>query len=89
MFNGDHVGTPATTEYLADCYGEEPPKLIVCGHIHEAGPLGKNPEEVKGLDNFGRSNKTYIVNPGNLGRFELVDMPTLQTVMQFDFFQLL
>jgi len=84
LFDGSNVGTPATTRYIH----EESPKLVLSGHIHEAGPLGNNPHGVKGLASYENPNngrKTIVVNPGNLGRFELLKFPSLETEMNFPF----
>ena len=83
MFNGRNVGTFATTQYMQ----QNEPKLIMSGHIHEAGPNGNNPRGVAGiatLEHPSTGNKTIIVNPGNLGRFELLNQHTLETEMDFD-----
>ncbi len=84
MFNGQNVGTPATTKYIL----ESAPKLVLSGHIHEAGPNGNNPQGVKGISKYQnpRNNKsTFVLNPGNLGQFELIDPQTLNSVRKFDF----
>ncbi|MBU0894150.1 MAG: metallophosphoesterase family protein [Nanoarchaeota archaeon] len=78
MFNGQNVGTPATTKYIM----ENNPKLVCGGHIHEAGPNGNNPSGVKSIAKY---SNTIIVNPGNLGRFELLHFPSLETNMKFDY----
>jgi len=78
MFNGQNVGSPALTKHIQD----SSPKLVMCGHIHEAGPLGGNPHEVKGM---AMKDGTVVVNPGNLGRFELVNFPSLETARSFDY----
>lgn len=80
MFNGQNVGTPAITQYATQ--SQTPPKLVVSGHIHEAGPLAGNP---KGRNGVLRSRGVTVINPGNLGRFELVNFPELTTKMKFDF----
>lgn len=81
MYNGQNVGTPATVAYIA----HQQPKLILSGHIHEAGPNGNNPAGVKGITGCETAGKrTIVVNPGNLGRFDLMRMPTLETTMSFD-----
>ncbi|MBI4150640.1 metallophosphoesterase family protein [Candidatus Woesearchaeota archaeon] len=49
MFNGENVGTPATTKYIIE---RGLAKLVVSGHIHEAGPLGANPHGVRGLSGY-------------------------------------
>ncbi len=84
MFNGQNVGTPATTQYILD----NSPKLVLSGHIHESGPLGNNPSGVKGVrvyQNPKTGEDTLILNPGNLGRFELIDSRTLEPIRQFDY----
>lgn len=83
MFNGQNVGTPAVTQYIL----RHSPKLVLGGHIHEAGPHGKNPKGVRGLAVYENPNgkRTVVVNPGNLGRFELLTFPELQTRMRFDY----
>ena len=78
MFNGQNVGTPATTQYIQ----ENSPKIVLAGHIHEAGPLGNNPNGVQGI---AQSGSSIIVNPGNLGRFGLLDGMSLEPTMQFDY----
>jgi len=86
MFNGDKVGTPAATKYVV----ENKPDLVLCGHIHESGPygpMGANPERSGGLAVLSHAGdmRTYVVNPGNLGRFEIVDPRTLAAVKAFPF----
>jgi Icc-related predicted phosphoesterase len=81
MFNGENVGTPAITQYLF----ESTPKLILSGHIHEAGPLGNNPHGVKGVRVYENGEKIIAINPGNLGRFELLNFPSLETSMIFPY----
>ncbi len=84
MFNGQHVGTPATAQYIT----ENNPKLILSGHIHEAGPHGNNPKSVRGISGYQNptSRKTSIVvNPGNLGRFEVIHPLSLQSIQMFDY----
>ncbi|MFC1686209.1 metallophosphoesterase [Nanoarchaeota archaeon] len=84
MFNGENVGTPATTKYIA----EEGPKLILSGHIHEAGPNGGNQKDVYGISGYENDETgklTVVLNPGNLGRFELLDPRSLEHSMQFDY----
>ena len=68
MFNRDNVGTPAITQYIVD-HG---PKLVLSGHIHEAGPNGNNPHNVKGISGYKNPHTgktTIVVNPGNVGRY--------------------
>lgn len=84
MFNGEHVGSKAATRYISDAS----PKLVLCGHIHEAGPFGNNPEGERGVcvhTHPSNGKKTVVVNPGNLGRFELVDFPSLKTARTFPY----
>jgi len=82
MFNGVNVGSPAAMRHIV----ERQPKLVLCGHIHEAGPYGNNPNGVKGLGHFEHEGeRSVVVNSGNLGRFELVDVPSLEAKMQFPF----
>lgn len=81
MFNGKNAGEIRLTRYIY----KYNPKLVLCGHIHEAGPDGGKPNKVKGIAGFKSPNngkKTYVVNPGNLGRFEAVHPRTLETMMQ-------
>ncbi|NQU78616.1 metallophosphoesterase [Candidatus Woesearchaeota archaeon] len=77
MFNGANVGSPSLRQYIR----EHQPKLVICGHIHEAGPLGNNPNGVKGI---AKEGDTYVVNPGNLGIFQLLNPQTLKPVQSFD-----
>ncbi len=84
MYDGRNVGTPAVKTYLTDKMKEnkgEEPKLVIAGHIHEAGPTGKNPNGVKGVQRFGN---TVIVNPGNVGRFGLFEFGTLKPIIPMD-----
>jgi Icc-related predicted phosphoesterase len=85
MHNGKNVGTPTTTNYFKSKPGL---KLVISGHIHEAGPNGNNPNSRKGV--FGYENKskgirTVVINPGNLGRFDLLNPQTLETAKAFDY----
>lgn len=82
MFNGANVGTEATTEYIR----MHSPKLVLSGHIHESGPNAKNPRGVDGVSTYVNPEtnaKTVILNPGNLGRFELINHQTLDAYMKF------
>lgn len=82
LFDGKNVGSKAAAQYIF----ERTPKLVIAGHIHEAGPLGNNPAKVKGMKGIRKGEKkTLVINPGNLGRFELVKMPSLETQMRFPF----
>ena len=81
--NGENAGTPATTKYIV----EHGPKLILSGHIHEAGPNGNNPNGVRGisgLNNSKMNTKTLVLNPGNLGRFELLHPQTLDSLLPIE-----
>jgi Icc-related predicted phosphoesterase len=84
MFNGVHVGTPTMTKYIQENDGL---RLVISGHIHEAGPSGGNPNRVRGVSGVERvsGERTIVVNPGNLGRFGLLDANTLDPVREFDF----
>jgi Icc-related predicted phosphoesterase len=84
MFNGQHVGTPTSTKYMQHNDGL---KLILSGHIHEAGPNGNNPNGVRGIARIERESGegTIIINPGNLGRFDLIDSRTLENARTFDY----
>ena len=84
LYDGRNVGTPAAKIYIINKMKEdkgEEPKLVIAGHIHEAGPTGKNPNGVKGVKRFGN---TVIVNPGNVGRFGLFEFGTLKPVIPMD-----
>ncbi len=84
MYNGKNVGTPTSRKYLEE---NNKLKLVVSGHIHEAGPNGNNPNGVRGVRAFRREDGSicYIVNPGNLGRFEMMNPETLETERQFPY----
>ncbi|RMD46211.1 hypothetical protein D6829_00060 [Candidatus Pacearchaeota archaeon] len=84
MFNGQHVGTPTTTRYMQE---NNNLKLVLSGHIHEAGPNGNNPNGVRGISGIKREDgsKVIVVNPGNLGRFELMNPRTLEPTIKFDY----
>lgn len=84
MFNGQHVGTPTTTRYMQQNEGL---KLVLSGHIHEAGPNANNPNQVNGIASIQRPSGevTFVVNPGNLGRFEILNFRTLDPEMKFDY----
>lgn len=83
-YAGDNIGTPASFKYIT----EQGPKLILSGHVHEAGPNGNNPNKVKGvagIKNPKTGKTTIVINPGNLGRFELVHHLTLEPQRKFDY----
>lgn len=84
MFNGEHVGTPTTTQYIQQNDGL---KLVLSGHIHEAGPNANNPNGVNGISGIdkGDGDRTIVINPGNLGRFGLLNPQTLEPVREFDY----
>ncbi len=83
MFNGERSGSKEITKYIL----EEQPQLILSGHVHESGPLGNNPKNIKGISRYTHKTgkTTHAINPGNLGRFEMVDFPSLQTKIEFPF----
>jgi len=85
MYNGKNAGTPATTKYIVENGGI---KLVLSGHIHEAGPNANNPDGIFGLAQAKRSQNgevITVINPGNLGRFELIHPRTLDTIRTFDY----
>ena len=84
MFNGQHVGTRTSRNYIEQSEGL---KLVLSGHIHEAGPNGNNPAGVKGISGIdkGNGNRTIVINPGNLGIFGILNPRTLDPVKEFDY----
>ncbi len=84
MFDGQHVGTPTSRRYIEQAEGL---KLVLSGHIHEAGPNGNNPGGVKGISGIdkGNGNRTVVINPGNLGRFGILNPQTLDPAREFDY----
>ena len=84
MFNGQHVGTPTSREYIKSARAL---KLVLSGHIHEAGPNGNNPNGVKGIAGVekGDGSMALVINPGNLGRFGILNPQTLDPVREFDY----
>lgn len=84
MFDGKHVGTPTSRAYIEESSGL---KLVLSGHIHEAGPTANNPKKVRGISGIdkGNGNKTIVVNPGNLGRFGMLNHRTLDPTIEFDY----
>jgi Icc-related predicted phosphoesterase len=78
-FRGEHWGAQVATRYIVENW----PKLVMCGHVHESGPLGANPGGVRGVFAGGDDGerRTIVINPGNLGRFELVRADTLERQM--------
>ncbi|MBS3074639.1 metallophosphoesterase family protein [Candidatus Pacearchaeota archaeon] len=84
MHNGKHVGTPTSRRYLQE---DNNLRLVLSGHIHEAGPNGNNLNGVGGVNGIEKKNgeACIVINPGNLGRFELIDPETLETARQFDY----
>jgi len=81
MFNGRNAGTMALTKFMAAFF----PQLVISGHIHESGPGADNPQHNCGIATMGEEEQTVVLNPGNLGRFELLQFPSLETGMQFDY----
>ena len=84
MFNGQHVGTPTSRSYIEQADGL---KLVLSGHIHEAGPNANNPNGVNGISGIdkGNGNRTIVINPGNLGRFGILNPQTLDPTREFDY----
>lgn len=84
MFDGKHVGTPTSRTYVEESSGL---KLVLSGHIHEAGPTANNPKRVNGISGIdkGNGNKTIVINPGNLGRFGMLNHRTLDPTIEFDY----
>lgn len=87
-YQGQNWGAPKVTQYLAHPNLKKSPKLIAAGHVHEAGPSGNNPAGVKGLTGYQHPQTgkvTMVVNPGNLGRFELVNPHNLDTHLKLPY----
>lgn len=83
-YDGGHMGALELGKYLINPDLEKSPKLILCGHVHEAGPSGRNPNSIKGVVGYQHPKTgqfTWVVNPGNLGKFELVDPSSLRPLM--------
>ncbi|MEK6969968.1 MAG: metallophosphoesterase [Nanoarchaeota archaeon] len=83
-YDGRHMGALGLGKYLSNPNLKKSPKLILCGHVHEAGPSGRNPHSIKGLVGYQHPKTgqfTLVVNPGNLGKFELVDPSSLRPLM--------
>lgn len=82
--DGQSWGTPAATKYIV----EKNPKLVLCGHVHEAGPSGGNQNNcygVRGIETSEDNKKTLVVNPGNIGRFEIVHPITMETQLELPY----
>ena len=84
MYDGQHVGTPTSRKHIEQSEGL---KLVLSGHIHEAGPNGNNSNGVKGISGIdkGNGNRTIVINPGNLGRFGILNPQTLDPAKEFDY----
>ncbi len=85
QYDGRHVGSLELYNYLVDPNLKKSPKLVLCGHVHEAGPSGRNPKGIKGIIGYQHpctGQFTLVVNPGNLGQFEIVDPDTLRPLWQ-------
>lgn len=85
-YRGENVGAQSAAAFVR----EHKPDLVVCGHIHESGPLGGaglNPASVAGLVRIQHPDglSTLILNPGNLGRFELIKFPTLEPIARLPY----
>jgi len=80
MFDGTNPGIKELREYIEKYH----PKLVISGHIHEAGPNGNNPSNIRGIVCYPHQDQsTIVVNPGNLGRWEILNPRDLSTVKQF------
>ena len=80
---GNPVGNSFTSAYIE----QHSPKLVLCGHIHGGGPSARNPNNKQGVNVHTSSitgKRTVVVNPGNLGRFDLMTYPNLETVKEFE-----
>ncbi|NQU78636.1 metallophosphoesterase [Candidatus Woesearchaeota archaeon] len=64
----NHIGSQAITQYIET----NQPRLVICGNTQEAIPSSK------------QYKKTTVVNPGNLGKFELINPHDLKTITSFD-----
>lgn len=74
-----HWGTEMTTRYLNECQNgnKAMTKLILVGHVHESGPYANN---AKGFNGIAKFNSTVVINAGNLGRFDLIDPRTMDSI---------
>ncbi|MBI4145673.1 metallophosphoesterase family protein [Candidatus Woesearchaeota archaeon] len=87
MFDGNNVGTHATRKFMLErLHARRPLKLGISGHVHEAGPNGNNPHHVAGINGLVEGAlKTVVVNPGNLGRYAMINKDTLAEVRAFPY----
>lgn len=86
--DGMNAGSQAMRDYINASHYAKPVKLWICGHVHESGPNGKNAGGTRGFAvsiTPEKKAKTIIVNPGNLGRFKLLNPETLESVRDFAF----
>lgn len=67
-----HIGNHTTANYAAE---NNDLKLVLSGHVHTPG--------ISAIQKTN-GNKVLVVNPGNLGRFEMVDNETLETGRETD-----
>lgn len=84
--DGMNAGSQTARDYIDHSHYTKPVKLWICGHIHEAGPNGNNPNGTRGfaVSVTPDKAKTVIINPGNLGRFALLNPKTLNTAQKAD-----
>ncbi|MEK6960756.1 MAG: metallophosphoesterase [Nanoarchaeota archaeon] len=75
---GRNKGTGALRIYLDNTGGTaDEVNSVLCGHIHESGPLENNDAGFAGIAKIGN---TVVSNAGNLGRFGLYDGDTCEAV---------
>lgn len=79
---GRNKGTGALRMYLDSTGGTaDEVNSVLCGHIHESGPLENNDAGFAGIANIGN---TVVSNPGNLGRFGFYDGDACEAVPGLD-----
>lgn len=86
-YDGDNVGTHATRKHLLErLAAKRHVKLGISGHVHEAGPNANNPRRVAGINSLVDGTlKSVVVNPGNLGRYAMIDTETLRETRAFPY----
>jgi len=74
-------GTGVLREYLERTGGTaDEVNSVLCGHIHESGPLENNDAGFAGIAKIGN---TIVSNAGNLGRFGFYNSDTCEAVTGF------